>query len=121
MPAKHCKHGYSKLEKSKSCFLIFVFSFNSPCFDEPGYKATFKLTLNHPAGSTALSNTVGTRTVNGATATTTFATTEKLPTYLFGFTIFKDSDFSSVTKKSASGKDVRFRFMLTFKLSALAY
>ena len=37
--------------------LTKMFSFFSPCFDEPNFKATFNITLEFPNGFTALANT----------------------------------------------------------------
>ena len=57
-----------------------------PCWDEPAFRATFKLTVTVPAAWTALSNMpVERRVVNGKLATTGFARSPKMPSYLFEF------------------------------------
>jgi aminopeptidase N len=57
-----------------------------PCWDEPAFRATFNLTATVPAEWTALSNMpIASRVVQGKSATVTFATTPKMPTYLLEF------------------------------------
>jgi aminopeptidase N len=57
-----------------------------PCFDQPDLKANFMLALNVPAGWKALANGIQRdSTVVGDRLQYRFATTEKLPTYLFSF------------------------------------
>ncbi|CAG9832720.1 unnamed protein product [Diabrotica balteata] len=63
-----------------------------PCFDEPGLKATFQLTLTHPSEFNAKSNTPSqsqavAQTTN--TTTTVFVQTPKMSTYLIAFVISK--------------------------------
>jgi alanyl aminopeptidase len=59
-----------------------------PCFDEPGFKTPFDVTLTVPTGMLALSNSLETaRTPNGATTTFSFATTAPIPTYLVAFAV----------------------------------
>src|SRR6185312_6543339 len=59
-----------------------------PCFDEPGFKTPFDVTLTVPQGMLALSNAPETARddKNGAT-TFTFATTAPIPTYLVAFAV----------------------------------
>jgi alanyl aminopeptidase len=60
-----------------------------PCFDEPGFKVPFQLTLHVPGPMTALSNTpVATENeeAEGMKAVR-FAETKPLPTYLFAFAV----------------------------------
>ncbi|MBV7529827.1 aminopeptidase [Chitinophaga sp. sic0106] len=61
----------------------FVF----PCFDQPDLKATYDLTVAAPSSWTVLANGTTKDSIVNADGTTTwhFATTEKLPTYLFSF------------------------------------
>jgi aminopeptidase N len=57
-----------------------------PCWDEPAFRATFQLTVTVPAAWSVVSNMpVQTRTENGATASTTFRRSPKMPTYLVEF------------------------------------
>ncbi|HTW82442.1 MAG TPA: M1 family metallopeptidase [Candidatus Sulfotelmatobacter sp.] len=57
-----------------------------PCWDEPAFRSTFTLTATVPAAWAVVSNMpVATRTVHGATATTTFERSPKMPTYLVEF------------------------------------
>ena len=57
-----------------------------PCFDQPGIKGTFNLTLNIPSEWKAISNTrVLSEKNNGEYKTITFDKTEPLSTYLFSF------------------------------------
>jgi puromycin-sensitive aminopeptidase len=61
-----------------------------PCFDEPGMKARFSLTVTHPAHLTALSNMpLLTETVDndGAFKTTRFDTTPVMSTYLLALAL----------------------------------
>src|SRR5947209_1704759 len=54
-----------------------------PAWDEPAFRATYQLTVTLPAAWTAVSNMpVQTRNVHGALATTVFARTPKMPSYL---------------------------------------
>jgi alanyl aminopeptidase len=57
-----------------------------PCFDEPGYKVPWQVTLNVPAGQTAVSNTpVQSERVEGASKHIVFRPTTPLPSYLVAF------------------------------------
>ena len=56
-----------------------------PCLDEPQKKATFDITLNHPANWVARSNEVG--TTNAAKDQTVFQQTPKMSTYLVAFLV----------------------------------
>lgn len=54
-----------------------------PCFDEPSFKANFKLTLDVPAGLTPLSNMPpASETINGERKTVVFQETPKMSSYL---------------------------------------
>ncbi|XP_055796206.1 aminopeptidase N-like [Salvelinus fontinalis] len=69
-----------------------------PCFDEPAMKATFRVSLIHRPGTTALANgkVIGTtlEDIDGETwKVTRFQTTKKMSTYLLAFTV---SDFDSI-------------------------
>ncbi len=57
-----------------------------PCWDEPAFRATYELSVTVPAGWATVSNMpVRSRVVHGAVATTTFARTPKMPSYLVEF------------------------------------
>jgi len=57
-----------------------------PCFDEPGYKTPYDVTLTVPTGLLALSNGRETgREAHGDKTTFTFGTTPPIPTYLVAF------------------------------------
>ena len=60
-----------------------------PCFDEPGFKVPFDLTLTVPTDAVALASTseVATTPVDGATRRVRFARTAPLPTYLLSFAV----------------------------------
>ncbi|XP_073817391.1 aminopeptidase N-like [Musca autumnalis] len=60
-----------------------------PCYDDPGKRATFTVTINHSPAYTAISNMPvdETATTNGKTV---FQTTPNMPTYLVAFIV---SDF----------------------------
>jgi aminopeptidase N len=63
-----------------------------PCFDQPNLKAVFTLTLTAPAGWQALANAPLADTVTSGNITTWhFTPTDKMPTYLFSFTVGKYS------------------------------
>jgi alanyl aminopeptidase len=59
-----------------------------PCFDEPGFKLPYQLTVRHPGTTSAVSNTAGTeaRGADGWT-TTRFAPTRPLPSYLLALAV----------------------------------
>lgn len=57
-----------------------------PCIDEPEAKAEFQLTLHHPSGETAISNTpIISQKQAKVLTTTTFETTPVMSTYLLAF------------------------------------
>jgi cytosol alanyl aminopeptidase len=56
-----------------------------PCFDEPGYKVPWQLTIRVPAGQKAVSNTTAKETTAGGVTTHAFAETKPLPSYLIAF------------------------------------
>lgn len=59
-----------------------------PCIDEPEAKATFKLSLEHASGETALGNTqVTTQVINDNRTITTFDITPIMSTYLVAFVV----------------------------------
>jgi aminopeptidase N len=71
-----------------------------PCWDEPAFRSTFELTATMPAKWVGISNMpVTKRTVKGATATTTFARTPKMPSYLMELT---GGDMASISTKAGS-------------------
>jgi len=57
-----------------------------PCWDEPAFRATFRLTATVPAAWAVISNMpIAKRVVHGESATTTFERSPKMPTYLMEF------------------------------------
>jgi aminopeptidase N len=57
-----------------------------PCWDEPAFRATFRLTATVPADWATVGNMpVAKRVVHGALATTTFENSPKMPSYLLEF------------------------------------
>jgi len=57
-----------------------------PCFDEPGFKVPWQVTLHVPAGQTTVSNTpVESEDVEGAVKHVVFRPTVPLPSYLIAF------------------------------------
>ncbi|XP_073692522.1 aminopeptidase N [Garra rufa] len=80
-----------------------------PCFDEPGMKAVFHITLIHDLEMTALSNSQEIKTENviidGTTvARTIFGPTKRMSTYLVAFVV---SDFTFINSKDKKGVLVR--------------
>ena len=74
-----------------------------PCWDEPAFRATYELTVTVPAAWATVSNTpVRSRVVHGALATTTFARTPKMPSYLVEFSA---GDLVRLHAKAANGVD----------------
>lgn len=69
-----------------------------PCWDEPAFRATYQLSVTVPAKWMAVSNMpVSRRVVNGALATTSFARTPKMPSYLVEYSA---GDLSRITASS---------------------
>ncbi len=60
-----------------------------PCFDEPGFKIPFTVTLVVPQGNEAISNTpeVQRTPIDGGLQRVSFATTKPLPSYLVAFAV----------------------------------
>jgi aminopeptidase N len=57
-----------------------------PCWDEPAFRATLRLTMTIPANWSAVANMpMVQRTVRGATARVSFETTPRMPSYLVEF------------------------------------
>jgi cytosol alanyl aminopeptidase len=77
-----------------------------PCFDEPGFKARFDITMRVPKKLAAISNTreIGTTVAGRKLLAHHFATTKPLPTYLIAMAV---GDFDIVTAKSIPKSDVR--------------
>jgi aminopeptidase N len=74
-----------------------------PCWDEPAFRATFDLTVTVPAAWATISNMpIARRLVHGKLATTSFARTPRMPSYLVEFTA---GDLAEI---SAARDGVRF-------------
>jgi aminopeptidase N len=74
-----------------------------PCWDEPAFRATFDLTVTVPAAWATISNMpIARRLVHGKLATTSFARTPSMPSYLVEFTA---GDLAEI---SATRDGVRF-------------
>jgi alanyl aminopeptidase len=58
-----------------------------PCFDEPGYKTPWQLTLRVPSRDSAVSNTPGAEHTEGGVKTYIFQETKPLPSYLIAFAV----------------------------------
>jgi alanyl aminopeptidase len=58
-----------------------------PCFDEPGYKTPWQLTLRMPAQDSAVSNTRASERTESGVKTYTFRETKPLPSYLVAFAV----------------------------------
>ncbi|XP_071801032.1 aminopeptidase N-like [Asterias amurensis] len=72
-----------------------------PCFDDPGLKANFTLTIVHAEEYTALGNMPAESAINGpdGLVTTQFATSPKISTYLVCFAVL-DFPFIEMTSKN---------------------
>jgi aminopeptidase N len=74
-----------------------------PCWDEPAFRATFQLQATVPAAWQSISNMpIARRVVHGKLATTTFARSPKMPSYLVEFTA---GDLAQI---SAAADNMRF-------------
>jgi aminopeptidase N len=74
-----------------------------PCWDEPAFRATFKLTATVPADWATVGNMpVEKRVVHGTLATTTFERSPKMPSYLVVFTA------GEMKQISAQGSHLKF-------------
>ncbi len=72
-----------------------------PAWDEPAFRATFQLSVTLPAAWTAISNTpVAARVAHGALATTTFARTPRMASYLV---VLSAGDLATISATSADG------------------
>lgn len=72
-----------------------------PCIDEPGAKASFKLSITSPDGEPVLSNTpIESTRVSGSRVTTTFEQTPVMSTYLVAFAF---GDMHCVEGKTKDG------------------
>ena len=74
-----------KDDGSEYVYTLFVpmdASMAFPCFDQPDLKGSFTLTLQHPAGWSAIANTAP---VNVTASSAQFAETHPISTYLFAF------------------------------------
>ncbi len=58
-----------------------------PCFDQPDLKARFKLAVSAPSEWRVIGNTAGITSASGQIASTSFAETLPISTYLFAFTV----------------------------------
>jgi aminopeptidase N len=69
-----------------------------PCWDEPAFRATFKLTVTAPAAWKSVGNMpIVKRVVHGELATTTFDVTPKMPSYLVEYTAGDLAEISAVS------------------------
>ncbi|GMS80425.1 hypothetical protein PENTCL1PPCAC_2600, partial [Pristionchus entomophagus] len=76
-----------------------------PCFDEPKFKAPWKIQITHPASSSASSNgIIENEHEKGGWRTTSFKETPPMSSYLLAIVI---SEFRYNEKTSTSGKKVR--------------
>ncbi|CAI4225095.1 unnamed protein product [Auanema sp. JU1783] len=77
-----------------------------PCLDEPHLKAVWKLSIIHPNGTVARSNSDVEKEYNNEDGwtTTSFFETSPISSYLLGMTI---TDFESVKTTSSKGAEIR--------------
>ena len=73
-----------------------------PCFDEPTFKASYDVQLEHRTDMSALSNGIATRHIqlDGHWSRTYFKRVPSMPTYLLVFIVH---DFSSINVTNAHG------------------
>jgi alanyl aminopeptidase len=103
-----------------------------PCFDEPGIKVPWQLTLELPKALVALSNThpVAEKSEHPGMKTVTFAETAPLPTYLVAFAVGPDQLVDSgkagpkhtavrVAAPFARGKDAAYAASVSAKIVEL--
>jgi aminopeptidase N len=75
-----------------------------PCWDEPAFRATFRLTATVPVEWATISNMpVKKRTLQGKLATTTFERSPKMPSYLVEFTAGDMKELSAQGARVRSG------------------
>ncbi len=80
-----------------------------PCFDEPGFKVPWQLTLHVPRGNVAVTNTPLVAEEPGANGTTyRFARTQPLPSYLIALGV---GPFDFLEAKPSGEKGVRTRII----------
>jgi aminopeptidase N len=73
-----------------------------PCWDEPAFRASFRVSVTVPAAWATIGNMpIAKRTVNGALATTHFKRTPKMPTYLVELTAGNFAEISASVDKTA--------------------
>lgn len=82
-----------------------------PCFDEPGYKVPWQLTLHVKQGQTALSNTnaLSETDGDGGMKTVKFAETPPLPSYLVAIAV---GNFDLVDGGTAGKKNTKIRIVV---------
>lgn len=78
----------------------------TPCFDEPAFRATWKVTVIHPVGTVALSNGIeeSSESLDTQFMTSKFKTTPSMSSYLLAIFV---SEFQFIEGRTSSG--VRFR------------
>jgi len=74
-----------------------------PCWDEPAFRATFRVTVTMASSATISNMPIAKRTVNGALSTTRFQRTPKMPTYLVELTAGDFKLISAHVGKTAVG------------------
>ncbi|MEZ4315602.1 MAG: M1 family metallopeptidase, partial [Polyangiaceae bacterium] len=107
-------HGLFREQEGSDKYLYTQFETSSarrvfPCFDEPGFKVPWQLTLTVKAADTALSNTPGVeeKAAEDGWKTVRFAETQPLPSYLVAFTV---GPFELVDAGRAGKKSTPLRF-----------
>ena len=92
--SKNSTRGIFTLEEGGAWYAMTHFEPTSarrafPCFDEPGYKVPWQITLNVPRGAVALSNTFVAEERDGEEGMkrVRFRTTRPLPSYLIAFAV----------------------------------